>query len=167
MNNEIVSNELGWFYPWLRQLSHRMMLSENQAITLQPTALANEVIAKMLSWKGELTEEREQSLKNLAATIAKQTLVDRGRRRKRWKDFIQQQPKQENHIPEQDQRNERIQDAIGQLSEYDPLLGKLVRLRFFEDLSLTDAINAVGFSQRTGARKWAFAKAYLADALRE
>jgi len=83
-----ISREISWFYPWLRRLSSRLIGSEYRGKTLQPTALANEIIVKLLRWKGELNDETERSLRVLATTIAKQTLIDHGRRRSHRESYV-------------------------------------------------------------------------------
>jgi predicted DNA-binding protein (UPF0251 family) len=44
---------------------------------------------------------------------------------------------------------------------------ELVKLRFYAGLTLDDTAAALGISQRTADRYWAFARAWLYDELRQ
>ena len=173
MLQSYISTEIGWFYPWLRKLSGKLIASEYRGKTLQPTALANEIILKLLRWNGELDGEKERSLRILATTIAKQTLIDLGRRRSHREGYLRSCRESQNCSDTRGSNSDvqsRVQSvlaAIEQLETSDVDLARLVRLRFFEGYSLVEATEILGMSQRTAARRWSFAKAYLADALRE
>jgi RNA polymerase sigma factor (TIGR02999 family) len=168
---QIIHRELVWLYPWLRSMASRLMASERRSHTLQPTALANEVLAKLLAWRGELSEDTEKSLRVLAITVAKQTLIDRGRRHTHRKQYVQRMREQllRSDTPEHTQpaggRVAIVLDAIERLESIDPDLATLIRLRFFEGYTHAEATEKLGLSPRTAARRWAFAKAYLADAI--
>ena len=45
-------------------------------------------------------------------------------------------------------------------------MAELVKLRFFAGLTLDEAAAALGIARRTAYRYWAFARAWLYDALR-
>ena len=45
------------------------------------------------------------------------------------------------------------------------MAAELVKLRFFAGMTLGDAAEALGIPRRTADRHWAFARAWLADAL--
>ncbi len=62
---------------------------------------------------------------------------------------------------------------MGSLPPSKPPLGRrsgpcaeLVKLRFFTGLTLDEAADALGIARRTASRYWAFARAWLYDALR-
>jgi DNA-directed RNA polymerase specialized sigma24 family protein len=55
-----------------------------------------------------------------------------------------------------------IDQAIGELEQLDPRLGRLVELRFFTGLSNEDAAEVLEVSPRTAARDWKRARALLA-----
>jgi DNA-directed RNA polymerase specialized sigma24 family protein len=56
--------------------------------------------------------------------------------------------------------------AIEQLESVDANLAGLVRLRFFEGYTHEQATRKLGLSPRTASRRWAFAKAFLSEAIR-
>ena len=54
---------------------------------------------------------------------------------------------------------------LEKLADEDPVKAQLVKLRFFVGLSLPEACRALGMSETTGKRHWAYARAWLYDAL--
>jgi DNA-directed RNA polymerase specialized sigma24 family protein len=58
-----------------------------------------------------------------------------------------------------------LDDALGRLARGFPVAAELVELRFFAGMALADAADALGLPRRTADRHWAFARAWLADAL--
>lgn len=147
------------------------MSAERRSHTLQPTALANEVLAKLLAWKGDLSNDTEKSLRLLAVTVARQTLIDHGRRfatRRRHLAEIREEQRSQATTPEAVPLSARVTmvlEAIESLKAIDPQLSDLVRLRFLEGYTHQQATRMLGMSPRTAARRWAFAKAFLADAI--
>jgi DNA-directed RNA polymerase specialized sigma24 family protein len=171
MLSHVIQRELTWFYPWLRRMAHVLMAIESKSHTLQPTALANEVLAKLLAWRGSVTDNAENALRMLSITIAKQTLIDHGRRRRtrtnHWEGICDQyRTRPENPKTfSAEIRLKAVIDAVEELDSIEPVLGDLVRLRFFEGHSQRRAAEILQLSPRTAARRWAFVKAFLADAI--
>ena len=58
-----------------------------------------------------------------------------------------------------------LDDALDRLANEVPVAAELVKLRFFAGMTLGDAAEALGLPRRTADRHWAFARAWLADAL--
>jgi RNA polymerase sigma factor (TIGR02999 family) len=59
-----------------------------------------------------------------------------------------------------------IDDALEELARKNAPCAELVKLRFFTGLTLDEAAAAMGVARRTAHRYWAFARAWLYDALR-
>jgi len=57
-------------------------------------------------------------------------------------------------------------DALQELARRNAPCAELVKLRFFTGLTLDEAAAAMGIARRTANRYWAFARAWLFDALR-
>lgn len=169
MLQQAIAREINWFYPWLRRMASSLMAKEQVSPTMQPTALANEVLAKLMNWSGNLSGETEKSLRILASTVAKQTLIDRGRRRYHRELYLERKRhEQSNERPFGDAAASRIRvvmHAIEELESVDGQLASLVRMRFFEGRSLEEATRLLGLSPRTAARRWAFAKAFLTESI--
>jgi RNA polymerase sigma factor (TIGR02999 family) len=54
-----------------------------------------------------------------------------------------------------------LDDALNRLAREDPAKAKLVSLRFFGGMTLPQAATALGISQATANRHWAYARAWL------
>ena len=61
----------------------------------------------------------------------------------------------------------KIDEALEALSGADPRLAQIVELRFFAGLSVEEAAEVIGISERTLFREWEKARLILLDALRE
>jgi RNA polymerase sigma-70 factor, ECF subfamily len=167
MLRDHIHQEIGWFYPWLRRLTGRLMFRERHGHTLQPTALTNEVLLKLMAWQGELqAPDAEKGLKSLATTVARQTLVDSVRKHHHRRKYLEAQRAQPQAKAET-QTRVRVAAALEKLAVSTPQVAELIRLRFFERYSLEESARLLGWSERTAARRWAFAKAYLASQLHE
>lgn len=159
---QMIQRELVWLYPWLIQLSRRLLRNERFGHTMQPTALAHEVLGKLLVLEGEITPTSKRDLQLLSASLAKRTLIDSGRR------FAARQ-KALAHITSEAREHQRIEPqyfdellvALERLQEIDSQISRLAELRFFEGYSEEEAAEILGISVRTASRKWKFAKAYI------
>jgi RNA polymerase sigma factor (TIGR02999 family) len=58
-----------------------------------------------------------------------------------------------------------LDDALDRLAKEFPVAAELVKLRFFAGMTLGDAAETLGIPRRTADQHWAFARAWLADAL--
>jgi len=58
-----------------------------------------------------------------------------------------------------------LDEALGRLAREDPAKADLVKLRFFAGLTMDQAAAALGISPATADRHWAYARAWLYDAL--
>ena len=60
---------------------------------------------------------------------------------------------------------ELLGPALDRLAAEDPLKADLVKLRYFVGLTLPEAAAALGLSERTAGRHWAYARAWLRRAV--
>jgi RNA polymerase sigma factor (TIGR02999 family) len=58
-----------------------------------------------------------------------------------------------------------LDEALDQLAAADPEAARLVQLRYFAGLTLAEAAQVLGLSPRTVDRLWAYARAWLLQAL--
>ncbi len=54
-----------------------------------------------------------------------------------------------------------LDEALEKLADEDKIVAELVKLRYFAGLTLGQAANILGVSQRTADRYWAYARAWL------
>jgi RNA polymerase sigma factor (sigma-70 family) len=59
-----------------------------------------------------------------------------------------------------------IDEAIEQLVDENPECANVVKMRFFAGLSIDEVAAALGISASTAKRHWAYARAWLFDAIR-
>lgn len=168
MVRRLIEQEMHWFYPWLKALARQLLSAERAGHTLQPTALTNEVLVKLLVWNGEVTGEVRPALKKMAHTITWQTLVDSGRRRQTRVKYLKSLRKASDlTASSQEASLERVRTAMERLAELDPAIAEFVRLKCIEGFSHSEAAALMSWSDRTAARRWSFAKAWLARAAAE
>jgi DNA-directed RNA polymerase specialized sigma24 family protein len=68
-------------------------------------------------------------------------------------------------IPEPREDLLALDEALDRLAAEDPLKADLVELRYFVGLNLAEAAAALGLSERTAGRHWAYARAWLRRAI--
>lgn len=54
-----------------------------------------------------------------------------------------------------------IDDMLEKLSKHDPVAGQLVKLRYFAEMSVEEAAEALGLSRTNAYRLWSFIRAWL------
>jgi RNA polymerase sigma factor (TIGR02999 family) len=153
-------------YQELRQIARAKMAHERPGHTLQATALVHEAWMRM----GDQRFENRAHFFGAAAEAMRQILVDSLRRRLRAKRGGGAEHCQVDEIeiavPE-GRADEllRVHDVLDRLAAEDPQKADLVKLRFFAGLTLAEAAAVLGLSERTAKRHWAYARAWLFDAL--
>jgi RNA polymerase sigma factor (TIGR02999 family) len=152
-------------YDELRRLATAQMRREKPGQTLDATALVHEAYVRLVE------AERAQSWNSrghffaAAAEAMRRILIERARGKRREKrggdwnrvDF-------ENFDPVSSVTPDQlvaVDDALARLNDQDKVAGQLVSLRYFAGLSLADAALAIGVSQATAYRHWAYARAWL------
>ena len=69
------------------------------------------------------------------------------------------------HVTKNDNMVLAVDESLEALAEQNETAAKLVKLRFFAGLTMPEAATALGISTRTADRLWAYAKAWLHNAL--
>jgi len=170
MLQKTIQREICWLYPWLVQFSRRLLGGERVGHTLQPTALAHEVLSKLIRWDGEMSDGSKRGIQQLAASVARKTLIDSGRRHQTKVKILQHlagEGKKKDSSSLQPEAIENLLMALDRLRDFDAEIARMVELRYFEGYSRQEAAEVLNLSPRTAARKWAFAKAYLAKSIQQ
>jgi RNA polymerase sigma factor (TIGR02999 family) len=152
-------------YDELRHLAAHHLSNEKPGQTLQPTALVHEAYLRLVGQDSVAFAGRGHFFV-AAAEAMRRILIDQARRKARPKhgggqkrlDWDQVLLGAE--IPDQDEAL-ALDEALTKLQTVDPTAFDLVRLRFFAGLSLPQASEALGLSQRTAERSWTYARAWL------
>ncbi|MBP7777084.1 MAG: sigma-70 family RNA polymerase sigma factor [Acidobacteria bacterium] len=154
-------------YDELRRVADRMMRSERDGHTLQPTALVNELYVKFAALR-DLRLENRRHFYGAAGEAMRRILVDHARARKAKKrggaDAIRV-PLED--VPEHELAAasaldyERLDAALAALRTLSPERAAVVDLRYFAGLSIADTAEVLEISPATVVRHWTFARAWL------
>ena len=158
-------------YDELRMLAASRMASEAADHTLQPTALVHEAFLKLVGPVPGATWNGRRHFYAAAAEAMRRILIDHARRKRRVRhgggrkrvDFPEAEVVAE--APSHDLL--ALDEALTRFAATDPQKGELVRLRYFAGLTLEEAAGLLGISRATAARHWAYARAWLFDAISE
>jgi RNA polymerase sigma factor (TIGR02999 family) len=155
-------------YDELRQLAAQKLAQEKPGQTLQATALVHEAYLRLVNAeKAQHWDSRRHFF--AAAQAMRRILLNRARDRKRLKRGGGGQRLDLDHLAAVDDASPddllALDEAVAQLAQSNPACAQLVNLRFFGGLTQAEAAAALGIARRTANRYWAFAKAWLYDAL--
>lgn len=161
---------VGALYDELRRLARACMRGERPDHTLPPTALANEAWLRLAN--SQATDFADAgAFFAAAATTLRRILVEHGRRRSRQKRGGGRSrvdlPPDDLAAPQRDEQLLALDAALVRLAEVAPMKARLVELRFFAGLSVAEAATLLGSSERTVARDWRVARAFLHAELQE
>jgi RNA polymerase sigma factor (TIGR02999 family) len=155
-------------YAELRAAARAKLRYERPDHTLQATALVHEAYLRLLGGAYPTWNDRQHFFR-AAAEAMRRILVEyaRGRARvKRGGNPIRVSLSDVDSAAHHDPGEILALDgAIRRLEEQDPKAADVVRLRFFAGLSVEDTAEMLDLSERTVKREWAFARAWLYDAL--
>ena len=156
-------------YDELRKLAAWKLASESPGQTLQPTALVHEAWLR-LAGDDESRWDSRGHFFAAAAEAMRRILVDNARRKgslKRGGDRPQADIDVESLIaaPEPIEDLLALDEVLSQLAIADPEAAQLVKLRYFVGLSREESAGILNISPRTADRLWAYARAWLHQAL--
>ena len=153
-------------YDQLKALARARLGHEPIGHTLQPTALVHEVWMRLAGPEGErLPWESRAHFFGAAATAMRHILVDRSRRVQSEKHgglHVHQPLDAVDVALDPDKLDfEALDGALEKLMARDERAARVVELRFFAGLSVEDTALALDLSERTVAREWSVARAFL------
>ncbi len=157
-------------YQELRRTAAYKMSGGPSGQTLQPTALVHEAWLRLGPPEKQRWDNRGHFFA-AAAEAMRHILIDKARRRRRIRHGGGQERVEFDELeitpPESDDRLLQIHEALDQLAIADPIKAEVVKLRFFVGFTDREVAEALGLSERTVERHWAYAKAWLVQAIRE
>jgi RNA polymerase sigma factor (TIGR02999 family) len=168
-NPQAASQLLPLVYAELRQLAAQKLGHETPGQTLQPTALVHEAYLRLVGAGEHPHWNSRGHFFAAAAEAMRRILIENARRKgsqKRGGDRGRADlDVGELAAPELREDLLALDDALNRLAEADPEAARLVQLRYFAGLTLDEAANVLGVSARTADRLWAYARAWLHQAL--
>jgi len=162
-------------YGELRRQAGLALRREDEGHTLQTTALVNEAWLRLDAQHDARWESRTQFFA-VAAQIMRRILVDHARRRHALKrgaapvHVTLGAVDREGHAPGAVAAAQSsldpidllaLDDALARLAVFDPRKARLVELRYFAGLNMSEAAEALGVSLATMGREWEVARMWL------
>ena len=158
-------------YEELRRLAAQRLAHEKPGQTLQATALVHEAyirlveVAKVQHWnsRGHFFAAAAEAMRRILVERARQKLGPKrggGHARLRLDEACDLADQNAGEIL-------AVHEALADLADESPIQAELVKLRYYAGMTHQDAAKALGLSRATADRYWAYAKAFLYEAVRE
>lgn len=151
-------------YEQLRAIANRHMHRERVDHTLDATCLVHEAWLRLVA-QDSLSWSSRRHFYGAAAGAMRRILVEHARRRARQKRGGELQrislDVADLAVDSDPQDVLNLEEALTRLEQLDPRASEVVGLRFFAGLSELEVAQAMGLSERTVRREWAWARAWL------
>ncbi len=151
-------------YEELRELARQYLQRERRDHTLQATALVHEAYLRLVD-QAETTWRDRARFFAVAAGVMRRILVDYARSHcaKKRGGGLEKLQLNEDVVPspERDVDLVALDEALKNLSGFDPRQSQIVELRFFGGLTVEDVAEVLEISPRTVKREWRLARAWL------
>jgi RNA polymerase sigma factor (TIGR02999 family) len=161
-------------YEELRRLARGQMAGESGLQTISATVLVHEAWLRVSRDKDQRWESRRHFL-GAAAQAMRCVLINRARDKKRLKRGGEDAERVDLDalgdmdaalvFDAPDEELLAVDEALDRLTAEDALAGEIVRLRYFAGLTWPEIAEVTGMSERDLNRQWAFARAWLRDAM--
>jgi RNA polymerase sigma factor (TIGR02999 family) len=156
-------------YDELRRHAAMRMAHEPAGQTLQPTALVHEAWLRLMH-NGDCRWENRAHFYGAASEAMRRILIENARRKARLKrggDQVRLDIDQlELAATTPDEKILLIDEALERLQAEDPEKARVVVLKFFGGRTNQEVAECLGVTERTIERHWAYAKAWLFQAVR-
>ena len=141
-----------FIYQKLRSIAARLMRTERQDHTLSINGLVHETYLRLFS--GSVNVQNREHFFRLFTRAMKRTLIDYARNRNAQKrqgyrfhrsiDDIRHLPDPTGPVPYSD-----LEEALEQITRIDPRLGRVVQMKFFEQMTIEEMAERLDVSTRT------------------
>jgi len=156
-------------YEELRKLAAARMAQEAAGQTLQATALVHEAWLRMVG-DGDKGWQNRAHFFGAASEAMRRILVDSARHKARIKHGGGQIRLDINDLElsgaSPDERILLINEALEELQKEDAEKARIVVMKFFGGMTNQEVAENLGVTERTVERQWAYAKAWLFQAIR-
>ena len=151
-------------YDQLRTLAAHKMANEAPGQTLQPTALVHEAWLRLAGSGQEHWNSRGHFF-GAAAEAMRRILVERARKKARVRHGGQLERVDLDHVTMATQDNDdtilAVHEALEKLAVQSPQKAEVVKLRYFAGMEHAEIAEALGVSEPTVRRHWAYARSWL------
>jgi RNA polymerase sigma factor (TIGR02999 family) len=154
-------------YDELRLLAAHKLSQERPGQTLQPTALVHEAYLRLVGSDAAVNWDGRGHFFAAAAEAMRRILVEAARRKKRHKHggTLRRVELPDPPAPEPEENLLALDDALTRLAAEDPVAARVVELRHFAGQGHEGVAKALGITVYLARQKWAYARAWLKDAL--
>jgi RNA polymerase sigma factor (TIGR02999 family) len=164
-NREVLDKLLPVIYAELQKQAHRYLRRERNQHSIQTTELINEAYVKLVGQK-QLRIQNRKHFFAISANLMREILVDRARRRGRTKRggaLVDLELREDIYtIAEQDNLDLlALDEALSRLAAFDLQQARVVEMKFFGGLEITEIAEALSVSTATVKRDWNSAKVWL------
>jgi RNA polymerase sigma factor (TIGR02999 family) len=151
-------------YDELRKLAASRLRQEKPGQTLQATALVHEAYLRLVGPEESPRWANRAHFFAAAAEAMRRILVEEARRKQSEKrggsldrhDLEEAQLAAPNGVDVRE-----LNEALDRLAARDEEAARLVKLRFFAGMTMSEAAQALNLSERTAERVWAYARSVL------
>ena len=154
-------------YQELHRLGPQYLSREATGHTLQPTALVHEAYLRLVDQRR--VDWRNRALPRLAASMMRRILVNHARDRAARKRGANAERVSLSLVESPSGRPDveliALEDALHRLAAQDERKGRVVELKYFGGLTIEEIAEVLQVSGATVEREWAFARAWLYDAI--
>jgi len=170
-DSQAASRLLALVYDELRILAARKMARETPGQTLQATALVHEAWLRLGGDRQPAWQNRAHFF-SAAAEAMRRILIDNARRKRALRhggqaERVELAPDSlELAAGMDDDQLLAVHEALDRLAAHDAVKAELVKLRFFAGLTIEESARALGLSEPTAKRYWAYARAWLYRAVK-
>jgi RNA polymerase sigma factor (TIGR02999 family) len=158
-------------YEELRKLAAARMANEAAGHTLQPTALVHEAWLRLAGNDAQVQFANRAHFFAAAAEAMRRILIERARRKGAGKRGGNWQridlDKVDIAAEADDDTLLLVNEALEKLANEDAKAAEVAKLRLFGGLTLEEAAQVLGVTDRTADRYWAFARVWLFDEIRQ
>lgn len=151
-------------YGELRRLAAAVLRSESGHETMQPTALLNDALMKLIQARAPQAEDRGHFAR-IVARAMRQILIDRARRKLAEKRGAGERPLslEENDVALSASPADLValDEALSLLARFDARAASVVELRVFGGLTIDETAQALEIHPSAVNREWAHACAWL------
>jgi len=151
-------------YDELRLLAAQKLARESPGQTLQATALVHEAYLRLVGSESQVWDSRGCFF-SAAAEAMRRILVENARHKKSQKYGGDRQKvrldDQDIGIDAPSEDMIALDKALAKLTEKDPKIAELVKLRYFAGLTLEQVAEIQGITRRTAGSHWSYARAWL------
>lgn len=153
----------------LKKIAHNYMRNERPGHILQTTALVNEALIKLI--RENISWENRKQFYGFTAKRMRQVLIDIAKKqntikRGNWPKQVDM-AEAEREPSEKSKELQMLEDALTELAKTDERKVTIIECRFFIGLTNEEIAKVMEISPATVAREWSFARAWLAQRMKQ